>query len=234
VNDNSVQDGNAAGAAQGNPKSASVSAPPLAEVSATFPNDPHYGAWREADDLVLFKLPGHEPFRISNKSAERLYYDFAKICGKPEAVAEPVEVKGQNELLPCPFCGNPNPELVETHRNHWHVGCSQCCPRLTRLAQFINAECGELVTATCISSWSNTDRHYKGSRLRWPGKGRTGNKLRVTARVRLRLSGFLYGDHLETFKPGQDIFTHDSSETYRYNAEAARKTIALIEQLKKS
>lgn len=30
------------------------------------------------------------------------------------------------KLLPCPFCGNTKPELVETHLNHWRVGCSKC------------------------------------------------------------------------------------------------------------
>jgi hypothetical protein len=30
------------------------------------------------------------------------------------------------KLLPCPFCGNPDPELAETHKDHWRVGCAKC------------------------------------------------------------------------------------------------------------
>lgn len=29
-------------------------------------------------------------------------------------------------LLACPFCGNQHPELAETHKNHWRVGCAKC------------------------------------------------------------------------------------------------------------
>jgi hypothetical protein len=89
-------------------------------VSQTQPNDKYYGAWREADDLVLFKLPGHEPFRISNKAAERLYYDFVKICG--------LESGGRNSLnlnAMCqeaaehlfPYQLNPRIPLAATRQN---------------------------------------------------------------------------------------------------------------------
>jgi hypothetical protein len=63
-------------------------------------------------------------------------------------------------------------------------------PRLAKLAEFINDQCGDQVIATCEASETNTDRHYKGSRLRWPGKGRKGNALKVNARVELQLKGF--------------------------------------------
>jgi hypothetical protein len=107
-------------------------------------------------------------------------------------------------------------------------------PRLAQLAEFINDRCGSKVVATCTPSETNTDRKYKGSRLRWPGKGRRGNALKVNARIELRLSGFLYGGGPDTFEKGQTIFEHDSSETYRYNAEAVRKTVRLVEQLRKT
>lgn len=31
-------------------------------------------------------------------------------------------------LLPCPFCGNEMPELIEvtSAKDHWRVGCSKC------------------------------------------------------------------------------------------------------------
>lgn len=30
-------------------------------------------------------------------------------------------------LLPCPFCGNSKPELIEVSTpDHWRVGCSKC------------------------------------------------------------------------------------------------------------
>lgn len=49
----------------------------------------------------------------------------------------------------------------------------------------------------------NTDRKVPGRRLRIPGKGRQGNKLVVT-------------------KNGEEIFSHNSAETYRCNEEVER------------
>jgi hypothetical protein len=60
------------------------------------------------------------------------------------------------------------------------------------------------LTTTVEPSWCNTDRKYKGSRLRWPGKGRSGYKLTV-------------------YRKGAVQFTHNSAETYRSNDEIARK-----------
>lgn len=40
--------------------------------------------------------------------------------------SNPLIPEENNELLPCPFCGNARPEIIETHRGHWKVGCAAC------------------------------------------------------------------------------------------------------------
>jgi len=71
--------------------------------------------------------------------------------------------------------------------------------RLKTLAKFINDHFS--FKAVIVEGYCNTDRHISGTRLRHPGKGRTGNKLVVK--------------DLE----GKEIFRHNSAETYRCNQE---------------
>ena len=71
--------------------------------------------------------------------------------------------------------------------------------RLKTIAKWINENVPEL-NATVQPSTYSTDR--KIGRLRWPGKGRKGNRLIVTRKR---------GDVV--------IIDHNSAETYRTNAE---------------
>lgn len=60
------------------------------------------------------------------------------------------------ELMPCPFCGCKEPQLMEGHRNHWRVECPRCG---VRRAQFANGGAEE-DKARAIRSWNtrlNTD-----------------------------------------------------------------------------
>ncbi len=58
---------------------------------------------------------------------------------------------------------------------------------------------------------TSTDQKIRGTRLRLPGRGRRGLKLEVWAE---RLNSMLGGD------PGNRLFEHESSETYRRHREA--------------
>lgn len=73
-------------------------------------------------------------------------------------------------------------------------------PRLKRLAEIINAT-GRF-TASIERGYCNTDRKVRGSRLRWPGKGRTGNRLIVKDKLM-----------------GNVVLDHNAAETYRENSE---------------
>lgn len=71
-------------------------------------------------------------------------------------------------------------------------------------------------SATLEKSWTNTDRDIPGTRLRHPGKGRDGWKLRVYRRA---------------ITATMLCFEHDSSGTYRRNDEALRhleSTLAVV------
>lgn len=72
-------------------------------------------------------------------------------------------------------------------------------PRLKKLLGIINAD-GRF-TAVIQRGYCNTDRQIAGSRLRWPGKGREGNRLIVRD------------------KKGNVVLDHNSAETYRHNGE---------------
>ena len=50
--------------------------------------------------------------------------------------------------------------------------------RLKTIAKYIN-ESLDGYEARIVGGYCNTDRKFSGSRLRWPGKGRTGNRLQV-------------------------------------------------------
>jgi hypothetical protein len=76
--------------------------------------------------------------------------------------------------------------------------------RLPTIARWINEHCPEL-EARIVRGYCDTDR--KIGRLRWPGKGREGNKLEVWRRGETDSSRY------------QPIFTHNAAETYRNNGE---------------
>jgi len=69
--------------------------------------------------------------------------------------------------------------------------------RLKTIAKEINETCAGL-TARVERSFCSTDR--KIDRLRWPGKGRWGNRIIVVCN-------------------GEVVLDHNSAETYRCNAE---------------
>jgi hypothetical protein len=73
--------------------------------------------------------------------------------------------------------------------------------RLPTIARWINENVPEL-RARIESGYCNTDR--KIGRLRWPGKGRTGNRLIVER------------------KRGGVVLDHNAAEAYRTNAEVER------------
>jgi hypothetical protein len=76
-------------------------------------------------------------------------------------------------------------------------------PSLKVLAAFINEWLPHL-QATVSSTTVSTDYKHKGSRIRWPGAGRKGNKIEVR----------------ETAKPsGYPYYEHNGAETYRHNGE---------------
>ena len=50
------------------------------------------------------------------------------MCRKPKT--PPVSPSKSSDLLPCPFCGDENPEIVEailTMQPAWIVECQNCC-----------------------------------------------------------------------------------------------------------
>lgn len=81
--------------------------------------------------------------------------------------------------------------------------------RLTTIARWINEHLPELDARVAGSSYS-TDR--KIGRLRWPGKGRTGNRIIVTRK-----------------RGGAVLLDHNSAETYRSNAEVEEWLAAWVD-----
>lgn len=73
--------------------------------------------------------------------------------------------------------------------------------RLATIAREIN-ESVDGLSAKIERGYCDTDRKIPGSRLRWPGKGRHGNRLIVT--------------HEAT---GRVVMDHNAAETYRSNSE---------------
>lgn len=80
--------------------------------------------------------------------------------------------------------------------------------RLKVIAEWINANVPAL-DARVEPGYCNTDR--KVGRLRWPGKGRTGNRIIVTDR-----------------KDGRRVLDHNSAETYRTNSEVEQWLVGYL------
>lgn len=87
--------------------------------------------------------------------------------------------------------------------------------RLATIAKWINENIPEL-EAEIEESFCNTDRKYKGSRLRFPGKGRTGNRLLVWLRSMPRHER----TQVASMRTSPNyVYCHDGAETYRSNSE---------------
>lgn len=72
---------------------------------------------------------------------------------------------------------------------------------LRAVANYINSRQGPTGLIATVENWvASTDRYWKGSRLRWPGKGRSGT------RIKIKKGEFLLVDH-------------KNSETYRRVSE---------------
>ena len=93
-------------------------------------------------------------------------------------------------------------------------------PSLKDLVKYVNMFLAQSlgVTATLRTSWSSTDRPVPGTRLRHPGRGRTGRKLEVFNDAAMPFP-LPWGG---TAKKGEVVFSHDSSETYRHNTEVCQ------------
>ena len=79
-------------------------------------------------------------------------------------------------------------------------------PRLAKLAEIIEKTWPDLTAvAEPGRGFCNTDRKIPGTRLRHPGKGRTGTLLTVRQRV-----------------GGEVIYKHNAAETYRDNWDVVR------------
>jgi len=75
---------------------------------------------------------------------------------------------------------------------------------LKQVAKYINERSKKLGVEAYVESWeSSTDRHWKGSRLRWPGKGRNGSRIIV-----FKLGG-------SWINSGDIKLDHKNSDTYR-------------------
>lgn len=72
--------------------------------------------------------------------------------------------------------------------------------RLKTIAKDINENYPGLA-AKIVRGYCDTDRKIPGTRLRWPGKGRAGNRLVVTD------------------ESGNVVLDHNAAETYRCNEE---------------
>lgn len=103
------------------------------------------------------------------------------------------------------------------------------CPSLTQLAEFINDEF-PMLDAKVLASWSSTDRNLAGTRFRKPGKGRRGNKIVVRATAAVKITGMFR--RIDDFNPGEIVFQHDASETYRRNSEVATWIVKVSKELK--
>lgn len=103
-------------------------------------------------------------------------------------------------------------------------------PRLSTIAAWINAN--TTLFAEIEKGYCNTDRKIPGTRLRHPGKGRTGNRLKVFEcedhkweLIRNPWHHFnkLDSEAEKTRKyPRGPLLDHNAAETYRSNDEVVR------------
>lgn len=78
---------------------------------------------------------------------------------------------------------------------------------IKNIARWINIQLGPDFRAEAKATTVSTDRHIPGTRLRHPGKGRSGYVLTV-------------------WRKGKEVIRHNSAETYRQNYEVARLQVA--------
>lgn len=109
-------------------------------------------------------------------------------------------------------------------------------PRLKAIADWINAN--TTMVATIERTSVSTDRSIPGTRLRHPGKGRTGNLLKVYQceehRLELGRNPWHHfrreDDERERSRkyPHLPLIDHNAAETYRSNDEVVRKLFAIL------
>lgn len=90
---------------------------------------------------------------------------------------------------------------------------SERAPRLATIAKWVNEH--TTLVAEIERGYCNTDRKIPGTRLRHPGKGRYGTRLKVWRSQKHRRDGTPYG-------PNSALLDHNAAETYRYNGEVVR------------
>jgi hypothetical protein len=89
---------------------------------------------------------------------------------------------------------------------------------LKRLAAFINANPKMGLRATVEQGYASTDRKISGTRLRRPGKGRKGSRIKIwDTQAKMpenhRSFGMVFGEH------GLLLHDHNNAETYRRTSE---------------
>jgi len=89
--------------------------------------------------------------------------------------------------------------------------------RLKTIAKEINETIPEL-NAAVEQGFYSTDR--KVGRLRWPGKGREGNRILIRAAVACNGPGRAYGLSTQNFGPGEVVFDHNSADPLRANSRS--------------
>jgi hypothetical protein len=99
-------------------------------------------------------------------------------------------------------------------------------PQLTTIAAWINAN--TMLFAEIEKGYCNTDRKIPGTRLIHPGKGRTGNRLKVFTCEdhKWELARWPFSPYAkvqpERKHPNGPLLDHNAAETYRSNDEVVR------------
>lgn len=103
-------------------------------------------------------------------------------------------------------------------------------PRLTTIAKWLNENTSLFVEI--VEGYCNTDRQIAGTRLRRPGKGRTGNRLKVFVceehKMELTVNPWHHFNKEDSVRersrkyPRGPLLDHNAAETYRSNDEVVR------------
>lgn len=111
-------------------------------------------------------------------------------------------------------------------------------PRLSSIAAWINAN--TTLFAEIEKGYCNTDRKISGTRLIHPGKGRTGNRLKVFEcedhkweLVRQPFSPYAKTQPERKY-PNGPLLDHNAAETYRSNDEVVRWLETYLTQNRKA
>lgn len=105
-------------------------------------------------------------------------------------------------------------------------------PRLARIAKWINEH--TTLIAAMEKGYCNTDRKIPGTRLRHPGKGRNGTRIKVWANEKHRWAcGCLPNAEQKKLRKkygDRPLLDHNAAETYRYNGEVVHWLRDYLEQ----